>query len=369
MNRSFLFGAAIVIAAGAAACSKGASPAEPSASTAVADANASASVTAPRPLTPAAGALVRNADQPVTLVVGNAVATSGTATYTFEVATDAAFANKVFSRAGVAQTSGQTALTIDRLAAGADYYWRARADSNGTSGPFSAGRKLSIGPAVQIDPPTLLTPANGATTQGWPGFTVRNATRSGPAGAITYRFEIATTNTFASIVLTATVSEGNTNTTYVPASTQPAPSQNTLFWRVTAIDAGNNVSSPASSAAVFTYTAPTPQALLAAQQGLALWPGAQPSGSTGLAHMGPGWQLQTLRSFDGVTFTSPPIEALRLFDLIDRGYDPNGAIAFMQQNGYASTAAWYPSVAAIGLPYQYMALIGGSWELVTRVGA
>jgi hypothetical protein len=41
----------------------------------------------------------------------------------------------------------------------------------------------------------------------------------------------------------------------------------------------------------------------------------------------------------------------------------------MQQNGYASTAAWYPSVAAIGLPYQYMALIGGSWELVTRVGA
>ncbi len=41
----------------------------------------------------------------------------------------------------------------------------------------------------------------------------------------------------------------------------------------------------------------------------------------------------------------------------------------MQQNGYPSTAVWYASVASIGLPYQYMALIGGSWELVTRVGA
>ena len=87
------------------------------------------------------------------------------------------------------------------------------------------------------------------------------------------------------------------------------------------------------------------------------------------AALGPGWDLQTLRSFDGVTFTSPPIEALRLFDLLDRGYDPNAAIAWMQQNGYPTAAVWYSSVAAIGLPYQYMALIGGAWELVTRVGA
>jgi len=366
-KRFSVFCGAIAIAT--AACSSGSSPSQPSSSATVSDASATASVTTPRPLTPAAGAVVRNSDQPVTLVVANAVVTSGSASYTFEVATDAGFATKVYSKSGVAQTSSQTSLAIDRLNAGADYYWRARAESNGTAGPFSAGRKLTIGPAVQVDPPTLLTPANGATTQGWPGFTVRNSTRSGPAGSVVYRFEVSTTNTFANILLTATVAETNTNTTYVPPSTTAAPPQNALFWRVTAVDQTNNVSSPVSAFSGFTFAAQTQQAQLAAQQGLALWPTAQPTGTTGNARMGPNWQLQTLRSFDGVTFVSPPIEALRIFDLLDRGYDPNSAIAFMQQNGYPSTAAWYPSVAAIGLPFQYMAYISGAWELVTRVGA
>jgi hypothetical protein len=241
--------------------------------------------------------------------VANAVVTSGSASYTFEVATDTGFATKVYTKSGVAQTSSQTSLAIDRLNAGADYYWRARAESNGTAGPFSAGRKLTIGPAVQIDPPTLLTPANGATTQGWPGFTVRNSTRSGPAGSVVYRFEVSTTNTFANILLTATVAEANTNTTYVPLSTTAAPPQNALFWRVTAVDQTNNVSSPVSAFSGFTFAAQTQQAQLAAQQGLALWPNAQPTGTTGNARMGPNWQLQTLRSFDGVTFVSPPIRS------------------------------------------------------------
>jgi hypothetical protein len=358
-----------VMAIATAACSNGSSPSQPSGSTAAVDASATASVTAPRPLTPAAGALIRNADQPVTLVVTNAIVTSGSTVYTFEVATDSAFASKVYTKSGVAQTAGQTAQTISTLPAGADYYWRARADSGSTAGPYSAARKLTIGPAVQLDPPALLTPSSGATSQGWPAFTVRNVTKTGPAGPIVYRFEIATNNTFGNIVLTAQVNEGNTNTTYVPPSTQPAPPQNTLFWRVTATDTANQVTSPVSSVAIFTYTPPTQQALLAQQQGQALWPNAQPTGSNGQARMGPGWQLQTLRSFDGVTFTSPPIEALRIFDLLDRGYDPDGAINWMHSNGYATNAVWYPSVASIGLPFQYMALIQGTWELVTRVGA
>lgn len=367
MKRFSVFGAAMAFAA--AACSSNSSPSQPSGSATVADTSASASVTAARPLTPAAGAVVRNADQPVTLVVANAAVTSGSATYTFEVAADAGFASKVFTRSGVAQSAGQTSVTLDRLTPGADYYWRARAESNSTVGPFSAARKLTIGPAVQIDPPTLLSPVGNATTQGWPAFTVRNATRSGPVGALTYRFEIATSNTFGNVVLTATVAEGNTNTTYVPASTQPAPPQNTLFWRVTAIDQSNNVSSPVSATAVFVYSPATQQALLAAQQGQVLWPNAQPTGANGQARMGPGWNFATLRSFDGVTFVSPPIEVLRIFDLIDRGFDPDGAINWMRANGYSTSAVWYPSVASIGFPFQYMALIQGSWELVLRVGA
>src|SRR6185369_16349473 len=141
MKRFLVFCGAIAIAT--AACSSGSSPSQPSSSTTVSDASATASVTTPRPLTPAAGALVRNSDQPVTLVVANAVVTSGSASYTFEVATDVGFATKVYTKGGVAQTSSQTSLAIDRLNAGADYYWRARAESNGTAGPFSAGRKLT----------------------------------------------------------------------------------------------------------------------------------------------------------------------------------------------------------------------------------
>jgi hypothetical protein len=351
-----------------AACSSS-SPAQPSGASDPVDTSASASVSLPRAITPAAGAVIRNADQPVTLVVANAAVTQGTPVYTFEVATDAAFASKVFTKAGVAQTAGQTAVTIDRLPPNADYYWRTRADSGGTAGPYTAGRKFTIGPAIALDPPVPLTPAAGSTSQGWPAFTVRNATRSGPAGAIAYRFEIATTSAFTSIVLTATVGETINQTTYTPASGLAAPPQNTLFWRAIAVDQTNNVSSPASAVVTFVYGAPTPQAQLAAQQGFTLWPGAQPTGVNGQARMGPNWQVQTLRSFDGVTFVSPTIEELRVFDLVDRGYDPAGAIAWMNGNGYATVAVWYPSVQSIGFPFQYMALIAGAWELVTRVGA
>ena len=51
------------------------------------------------------------------------------------------------------------------------------------------------------------------------------------------------------------------------------------------------------------------------------------------------------------------------------GYDVDSAINWMRSNGYPTTAVWYPSVAAIGFPFQYMALIRGEWELVVRVGA
>jgi hypothetical protein len=85
--------------------------------------------------------------------------------------------------------------------------------------------------------------------------------------------------------------------------------------------------------------------------------------------MGLGWTLGQLRSFTGANFTNPPIEALQLFDLLDRGMDPDGAIGWMQTHGYPTTAVWYANVAAIGLPFQYMALVAGAWELVLRVGA
>jgi len=60
---------------------------------------------------------------------------------------------------------------------------------------------------------------------------------------------------------------------------------------------------------------------------------------------------------------------LQLFDLLDRGFDPDGAIGWMKTNGYPTTAVWYPDVKSIGLPFQYLALVNGAWELVLRFGA
>jgi hypothetical protein len=327
------------------------------------------SVTTPALLQPANGAQISNASQPVTLVVTNAI-TTGTSplTYTFEVATDTAFANKVFTNSNVAQgANGQTSIVLGTLAGGSSYYWHARA---GTSGVFSAAFQFTIGAAIVINAPTPVAPLNGATTSGWPTFTVNDATRSGPAAALVYRFDIATSAAFTSIVLTATVSETPGQTSFTPASSQPAPPQTALFWRAIAIDPINVIASPPSVPQGFTYSAPpSTAALIAAQEGAILWPGAQPTGTNGQAVLGNFWAVANIVSYTGVTFLSPPIEALRVFDLLDRGYAPQAAINWMQSNGYPSTAAWYPAVQVIGFQYEYMALINGVWNLVLKNGA
>src|SRR5437870_13359249 len=88
------------------ACSTSNNPSQPSYGGPTSQSDATASVTGPQMLTPPAGAVVRNADQPLTLVVRFSFDnTATTATYTFEVATDAAFANKAFTKSGVPQGS------------------------------------------------------------------------------------------------------------------------------------------------------------------------------------------------------------------------------------------------------------------------
>ncbi len=99
-----------------------------------------------------------------------------------------------------------------------------------------------------------------------------------------------------------------------------------------------------------------------------LWTSAQPPGTGGHAVLGDNWQTQTLTSYTGVSFVSPPLEALRVFDLLDRGFDPQSAINWMNGNGYLTSASYYPSIGVIGFSTMYMALINGRWDLVLRVG-
>ena len=100
-----------------------------------------------------------------------------------------------------------------------------------------------------------------------------------------------------------------------------------------------------------------------------LWPGAQPPADSGHAILGNFWNVATLTSFDGITFLSPELEELRVFDLLDRGLDSQGAIDWMHNNGYPTIAVYYPSVAVIGFRHEYMALINGRWDLILKVGA
>jgi hypothetical protein len=103
--------------------------------------------------------------------------------------------------------------------------------------------------------------------------------------------------------------------------------------------------------------------------GVPLWPGAQPPGANGQAIMGSFWNVEPLVSFDGVTFINPPIEEVRVFDLLDRGFDPQGALDWMNGNGYHTTAVYYPGPIVIGFPYEYMAYVNGRWDIVLRAGA
>ncbi len=331
-----------------------------------------ASIAAPRPLTPANNTLIRNADQPVVLVVQNAVVTRVIATtYTFEVATDAAFATKVQTKDGVSEGGGgQTGVRLDSLPANKDYYWHARASAGNTTGVFGTTSKFSIGPVVTLSPPAPIGPLTGAQTGLRPTFTVANAARTGPPATITYRFEIADNLVFTPVLIPAIVAEGQNQTSFTP-NTDLTPNK-TYYWRATALDQSDNVASGPSAVQGFTPTSAssgTVQSDLAKQEGLALWPGVQPPGTNGRAILGDGWAVQNLFSFQGIPFVSPTLEELQVFDLLDRGFDPDGAINWMHANGYPTTGAYFPNVAVIGFPYQYMAFINGRWDLVKRVGA
>ena len=171
---------ALALAVAVSACQKS-SPTRPTdaaseASTeVVVDAKAGVTITAPQLVTPTDGQRFRFGDQGLTLTVKNAAATgSSTLTYTFQVASDAAFGSVVFSKDGVAEGNGQTSLKIDRLSGNKDYFWRARVNSGSLAGPFSKGRTFNIGPEVVLQAPTLSAPANN----GQAGGSVLSLTRS-----------------------------------------------------------------------------------------------------------------------------------------------------------------------------------------------
>src|SRR5882672_4541673 len=177
---------ALALLAVSTACTK-TSPTRPSegtasgATTSVTDATTGITLTSPALVTPTVNQQFKNVEQPVTLTVKNAVTSGTTAlTYTFEVASDAAFGTKVFSKDGVVAGSATTALKIDKLPANKSYFWRSRASSGSLTGPYSEVRGFGIGPEVILAQPVNGDPQPNATVGEQPVLNVNNVGRSGP---------------------------------------------------------------------------------------------------------------------------------------------------------------------------------------------
>jgi hypothetical protein len=195
-------------------------------------------ITAPAVVAPAGGSKIAVDRQPVTLTVANAETNFvRPLTYVFEVATDANFSNKVFSRNGISPgDGGRTSMRLpDPLAPERSYFWRARAEDGANTGPFTSAMSFDVFTPIVIEAPGLVAPAANATINTIrPSFVIANARRSGPVGAISYLIEVADSETFANKVATWTSGE-RPNQTTLTISIDLAYAK-VYYWHVRAYD-------------------------------------------------------------------------------------------------------------------------------------
>ena len=213
-------------------------------------------ISAPKLLEPLSGQQIAGDKQPITLLIENAWSTGQRPlSLLVEVATDAGFANLVFSRDGVAPgEGGRTALTLPTpLGTGRAYYWRAQARDGANSGPYSPTMGFNVFTPVSFDKPAPRTPVgNVKLSTLTPEFVFDNAPRAGNPGLVTYVIEVATNSAFAGIIAAWQFPEQASQTKFVAPSGLPVSSQ--LFWRVRAYE--STALGPWSDTA--SFVTPTP---------------------------------------------------------------------------------------------------------------
>jgi hypothetical protein len=212
-------------------------------------------ISAPRLLEPAQGFKFKENQQPIRLVVENAVTTGVRPLwYGFEIASDPGFANKVFARGSVPQGDGRTSVQVDALELGRPYYWRAWADDGANvSATLTAGFEML--PRVVFTPPTPASPVdNTAVADRRPTLRINNSSHNSAVGAVSYFFVVAKDQTFTQIAATGIVAEGAVTQWTVDRDLDYGL---THFWRVRGTD-GENTTDWSPTAVFKAPAAPAP---------------------------------------------------------------------------------------------------------------
>jgi hypothetical protein len=193
-------------------------------------------ITTPKLLEPAQGIRLREAQQPIRLLIENSSSTGvRPLSYTFEVATDNGFSTRVFARSAVPPgEGGRTSLQIDKLDLGRTYFWRVRAEDGANSSAYAASQ-FEVLPKAQLGAPAAIYPVNNDRVDTRrPTFRVRNAERNAAIGAVRYEFQLSTNQTFTALVAWLDGAEGPGETQFaLPSDLNHDVSH---FWRVRASD-------------------------------------------------------------------------------------------------------------------------------------
>lgn len=200
----------------------------------------SMSVVAPTVASPAGGTTYDFSQQPISLTFANAARTgSAQVTYVVDLATTDTFDPVVFSVSDVPEGTDVTTVPLPALAGNVTYYWRIRPIVDNVIGAPSATSTFFVRPAITINAPVPLAPADGAPVfSARPTLTVENAGRSGPAGAISYEFQISTSAAFGSLVTSGIVGEQSSRTSWTSSVDVP---DGQLYWRARGLDQGNGI--------------------------------------------------------------------------------------------------------------------------------
>ena len=214
------------------------------------------SVVVGRPMQPPNGAQISFYRQPVTLMLSNATTSApGTPiSHHVEVAVDDTFATIVQTKNVTQDGSGPTTVTLSSLNDSTTYFWRVRTTAGTSVGPFSSVFRFAIGPRVVLQTPALVAPPANSVQPKRPTFIVSNAGRTGPAGRLQYRFEIASDVSFNSPLAAGIVPEDPERTSF--ALTSDLPAMAVLYWRVQARDPESSVASEYAPSQAFAVIGP-----------------------------------------------------------------------------------------------------------------